>query len=74
MPSELNLPFISHDPKVGDPPSRSWASFATPKLRRFPHPHSQFEFLEWLGGGLDGMVVKVSVKGYPEPFVLKLVS
>ena len=73
MASELNLPFISHDPKIGDPPSLSWASFETPKLRRFPYP-TQFEFLEWLGSGLDGIVVKVTAEEYPDPFVLKFVS
>lgn len=64
--------YTSEDPKIGEPPSFSWEHFATPKLRRLPQ--SSFTFVEYVGHGAEGIVVKVKADGYPEPIVFKIVS
>lgn len=70
MASEL--PFVSQDLKIGDPPSLSWSCFEKPKLRRFPP--ASFTFMECLGSGVDGIAVKVKSDCHPQPLVLKIVS
>lgn len=70
MASEL--PFVSQDLKIGDPPSLSWSHFNKPKLRRFPS--ASFTVIECLGSGVDGIAVKVKADCHPQPLVLKIVS
>lgn len=66
------LSFLSQELKIGDPPSLAWERFKKPQLRRFPP--TSFKYLEYLGDGVDGQVVKVEAAGHPEPLVLKFVS
>lgn len=54
------IPFISKQPKVGDPPLH-WVAFENPKLRQFPGL-SDFQLEDYLGGGEDGFVFKAYVE------------
>lgn len=65
------IPFVSKQPKVGDPPLR-WAAFENPKLRRFPGP-SDFQLEDYLGGGEDGFVFKAHIEEQG-PVAVKVVS
>ncbi|KAI1499395.1 hypothetical protein F5X99DRAFT_430776 [Biscogniauxia marginata] len=51
------LPFISHEPKEGEP-SCHWKNFEEPRLRRFPKSPATFNWKEHLGTGVDGIVLK----------------
>jgi hypothetical protein len=53
-----NLPFISRDPKVGDP-DIAWDNFKFPKLRQFS---GDIILDHYIGGGVDGIVIKAREK------------
>lgn len=68
-----SLPFISSEPKVGDPPLE-WADFKSPKLRRFPGAQDHIELQRFLGRGEEGIVIKAQVEGQEDPVAIKIVS
>ncbi len=70
MPSPPDLPFISLDEKIGDPPL-SWERFKAPKLRRLPV--GDFTIDSYLGSGLDGLVFKATFEHFGV-VALKIVS
>lgn len=72
-PSGTGLPFISQEPKVGDPPL-GWEDFEKPSLRRFPGTRDDIRLDRFLGRGADGLVIKARIKGREEPVAIKTVS
>ncbi len=56
VPPETTLPFLSHEPKEGDP-SCQWQNFDTPKLREFPEA-SPLRWRGFIGAGEDGLVLR----------------
>lgn len=70
MPSPPDLPFISLEEKIGDPPL-SWEHFKAPKLRWLRA--GEFFIDEYLGSGLDGMVFKATFENLGV-VALKIVS
>lgn len=71
--SEPNLPFLSQQPKVGDPVI-NWQDFKKPRLRRFPGSRDDIRLRKFLGRGEDGLVIKARVKGQEDPVAVKIVS
>ncbi|KAL8346491.1 hypothetical protein RB601_003821 [Gaeumannomyces tritici] len=51
-PPQPDLPFLSHEPKLGDP-SQARESFDHAKLRKFPKPYSSIRIIGDLSDGAD---------------------
>jgi hypothetical protein len=54
---DTTLPFLSHEPKVGDV-AYEWKNFSTPTLRHYPKPPSSLRFRDYVGGGIEGVVLR----------------
>lgn len=54
---DTTLSFLSHEPKVGDVPYE-WKDFSTPKLWHYPKPPSSLRFRNYVGGGIEGVVLR----------------
>ncbi|RSL94406.1 hypothetical protein CDV31_014320 [Fusarium ambrosium] len=68
--SETVLPFISQEPKVGDPPL-DWEDFEKPRLRQFPGTRDDIRLRRFLGRGADGLIIKARIRGREDPVVIK---
>jgi hypothetical protein len=64
-----DLPFISHDPKVGDP-AIALDDFIHPKLRKFP---GHLVLDHYIGEGVDGLVIAAREKYQDRSVVVKVV-
>lgn len=70
----MNLPrFLSEELKL-DPPSASWSSFRSPRLRQYPHHQEKIHFIKFLGRGEDREVFKLYFGDGKEPVAMKVVS
>lgn len=54
-----DTPFVSMEPKEGEPPQSNWAAFKKPQLRQFPNP-SGLRFGRFLGKGIQGFVLEAT--------------
>ncbi|KAL8370740.1 hypothetical protein RB595_000881 [Gaeumannomyces hyphopodioides] len=57
--------FLSYEPKVGDVPYE-WKEFAAPKLRQYPKPPFSLRFREYIGGGIEGVVLRARAENDEE--------
>ena len=62
---DTTLPFLSHQPKVGDV-SYEWKDFSTQKLRKYPKPPSSLRFRNYVGGGIEGVVLRARTEDNEE--------
>ena len=56
-----HMPFISPEPKLGDPPQSDWAAFEKPQLRRYPDPDG-IRLRDFLGRGKEGFVFRAKTQ------------
>jgi hypothetical protein len=70
MAERYEMPwFISQDPKVGDP-AITWDDFKRPKLRKF---YGDIVLDHYIGGGMDGIVIKARDKHRDRSVAVKVV-
>lgn len=66
--------FITEDVLNADiPPATTWNDFEHPKLRKFPQHDDEVRWMEYLGYGWDGLVLKARF-GHGDPVAVKLVG
>ncbi|KAH6630026.1 hypothetical protein B0J18DRAFT_87623 [Chaetomium sp. MPI-SDFR-AT-0129] len=68
-PTPTPFPFVSWDPKTGEPARSDWEAFEYPRLRRFPEPDS-IKLRRFLGRGTQGFVFEAKV-GDKGPLTVK---
>ncbi|KAL8377051.1 hypothetical protein RB595_007945 [Gaeumannomyces hyphopodioides] len=59
------LSFLSYEPKVGDAPYE-WKDFDAQKLRQYPKPPSSLKFRKYIGGGIEGVVLRARAENDEE--------
>ena len=62
---EPTLWFLSHEPKVGSP-SYKWNDFKAQKLRKYPKPPSSLRFRNYVGAGIEGVVLRARTEDNEE--------